>query len=117
MMPSTNIAYMVQLRRTKGAARGLDKKCLLMTFPPEPLVRIRNNFTEMFFMMPSTEITQMVLLSQKRDVRALDIEYHQTKSLEPLVQNQNNFTEMVLKLPSIKIDQKVQLGYKHGYQS
>ena len=30
-----------------------------MAFPPEPLVQIQNNFTELF-MTPSTKIAQMV---------------------------------------------------------
>ena len=51
----------------KGAARALDKKCILMTFPPEPLVQIQNNFTEMFLMMPSSKGAQMGLLHQQRD--------------------------------------------------
>ena len=37
MMPSIKIAQLVPLHGTK-AARALDKKCLLMAFPPEPLV-------------------------------------------------------------------------------
>ena len=44
VMPSIKIAKMVLLHKTKGAAR--DKKCLLITFPPEPLIQIYNNFTE-----------------------------------------------------------------------
>ena len=59
MMPSTKIAQMVQLHRTKGAARAVDKKCLLMTFPPEPQVQIQNIFTELILIMPSTKIAQM----------------------------------------------------------
>ena len=68
------------------------------------MVQIQNNFKEMFLMMPSTKIAQIVLLSEKRVGRAIDKKYLQMKSPEPLVQNQNNFTEMVLKLPSTKID-------------
>ena len=52
MMPSTKIAQMVPLHQT-GAATGLDKKCHKITFPPVPLVQIKNNFTELFLMMPS----------------------------------------------------------------
>ena len=33
-----------------------------MTFLPEPLVQIQNNFMELFLMMASTKITQMLLL-------------------------------------------------------
>ena len=32
------------------------EKILETTYPPEPLVQIQNNFTELFFMMPSTKI-------------------------------------------------------------
>ena len=74
-----------------------------MTSPPEPLVQIQNNFTELFLMMASTNIAQ----PEKGAARALDNKYLQMK-YEPLVQNQNNFTEVVV-LPSTKIDQKVQL--------
>ena len=34
-----------------------------MTSPPEPLIQIQNNFTEMFLMMPSTKIDENVYLS------------------------------------------------------
>ena len=37
-----------------------------MTFLLEPLVQIQNNLTELFLMMASTKITQMVLLPPKR---------------------------------------------------
>ena len=60
MIPTTNTTQMVS--PNKGAARALDKKCLLMTFPPEPLVQIENNLTELFLMMASTKIAQTVLL-------------------------------------------------------
>ena len=66
-----------------------------MTFPLEPLVQIQNNIKEMFLMMPSTKIAEIVLLSGKRVGRAIDKKYLQMKSPEPLVQNQNNFTEIV----------------------
>ena len=48
----------------KGAARTLDKKFLLMTFPPEQLVQIQNNFTdlELFVIMLFTKLAQMVPL-------------------------------------------------------
>ena len=42
----------------KGAARTLDKKYILMTFPPEPLVQIQNNFTKLFLMIASPKIAQ-----------------------------------------------------------
>ena len=43
----------------KGA---LDKKCLLMTVPPESLVQIQNNFIELFLMMASTKYAETVTL-------------------------------------------------------
>ena len=60
MMPSTKIAQMV-FSTEKGAARVLDKKYLQMTFPPEPLVQIQNNLTEIF-LMSSTKIDQNIQL-------------------------------------------------------
>ena len=39
MMPSTKISQNGSAPSDKGAVRALDKKCLLMTFPPEPLVQ------------------------------------------------------------------------------
>ena len=33
-----------------------------MTFPPETLVQIQNDFTQLFLMMPTTKIAQMVPL-------------------------------------------------------
>ena len=47
-----------------------------MAFPPEPgepLIQIQNNFTELFLMMPSTKIAQVVPgLLNKVATRALD---------------------------------------------
>ena len=43
-----------------------------MTSPSEPLVQIQNNFTELFIMMLSTKITQIVPSIEQMDVRALD---------------------------------------------
>ena len=57
----------------KGTARALDKKCLLMTFPCEPLVQIQNNFTELFLIMPLTKIAQMVLLHWTKGLPELQI--------------------------------------------
>ena len=54
MIPSVKIAQMVPLN--KWAAGALDKKCLLMTFPPEPMVQNQNNFTELFVIMASIKI-------------------------------------------------------------
>ena len=56
-----------------------------MTFPAEPLVQIQNNVKEMFLMMPSTKIAEIVLLSGKRVGRAIDKKYLQMKFPEPLV--------------------------------
>ena len=60
MIPSTKIAQMVPLngsaQMNKRIARALDKKYILTTSPPEPLVHIQNNFTEFFLMMPSTKL-------------------------------------------------------------
>ena len=36
----------------EGAARALDKKCVLMAFPPEPLVLIGKKITELFLTIP-----------------------------------------------------------------
>ena len=47
--------------RNKGAARALDKKCLLMA-SPEPLAQIQNDFTELFLIMDSTKFAEMVPL-------------------------------------------------------
>ena len=60
VIPSTKISQMVPLNGSaqmdKRIARALDKKCILTTSPPEPLVYIQNNFTEFFLMMPSTKL-------------------------------------------------------------
>ena len=37
-----------------------------MACPTEPLNQIQNNFTEMFIIMPSTKIAQMVMLHQTK---------------------------------------------------
>ena len=49
----------------KRAARALDKN-YLKTTSPEPQVQFQNNFTELFLMMPSTKIAQMVPLRYKK---------------------------------------------------
>ena len=59
-----------------------------MTFTLESLVEIQNNVKEMFLMMPSTKIAEIVLLIGKRVGRAIDKKYLQMKSPKPLVQNQ-----------------------------
>ena len=58
-----------------GAARALDKKSILMTFPPERLVQIQNNFTELFLIMPLTKIENGSALLNKRAARAPDKKY------------------------------------------
>ena len=60
MMPSTQIAQMLLLRR-KRVERAQDKKYLQMK-SPKPLVQNQNNFTEMVLMSPSTSINQRVQL-------------------------------------------------------
>ena len=55
----------------KGATRALDKKCRLMTFPPEPLVQIQNNFTELFLILASTKIAQTISLGLIRGLPEL----------------------------------------------
>ena len=47
----------------KWVAIALDKKCLKMACPPELLVQIKYYFSEMFLIMPSTKIAQMVWLN------------------------------------------------------
>ena len=44
-----------------------------MTFPPEPLVRIQNNFTELFLTMASTKIAQTVSLGLKQGLPELQM--------------------------------------------
>ena len=68
MMASTKIAQIVSLRQIKGLLelhsaekRGCQSsRYLQTTFAPEPLVQIKNYFTEMFLMLPSTKIDQKV---------------------------------------------------------
>ena len=40
------------------ATRAVDKKYPKTVSPPEPLVQIQNNFTQMFFRRPSDEIAK-----------------------------------------------------------
>ena len=58
--PTTVIAQIVWKHWTKNAARPIDKKYLKMTSPPEQLTQIKNDFKEMFLMMPFTKIDQNV---------------------------------------------------------
>ena len=48
-----------------GAARALDKNSLTAS-PPEPLVKIQNNFTELFLIIPSTKIAQRFCTAEQR---------------------------------------------------
>ena len=50
----------------KWAARALDKKYFFKKKSPEQLVRIQNNFTEMFLIMPFAIIAQMDPLHKTR---------------------------------------------------
>ena len=75
MIPSTKIAQMVLLngpahgsaQMDKRIARALDKKYILTTSPPEPLVHIQNNFTEFFLMMPSTKLHKWFFSAEQKD--------------------------------------------------
>ena len=69
-MPSTKIAQMVLLHRIKKATRALEKK-YLKTISPEPLVQIQNNLLELFLMIPSTRIAQMVPLCRTKGLPEL----------------------------------------------
>ena len=60
-MPSTKIAQWFHCTEQRGC-HSSRKEMSLMTFPPEPLVQIQNNFTELSLMMVSTKIAQTVLL-------------------------------------------------------
>ena len=66
MMPSTSNCTNGSTPPNKGASRALDKKCMLMISPGEPLFQIHNYFTELFLMMASTRIAQTVLLGLKQ---------------------------------------------------
>ena len=71
MIPSTKIAQMVLLNGSaqmdKMIARALDKKYILTTSSPEPLVNIQNNFTEFFLMMPSTILHKWFHSAEQKD--------------------------------------------------
>ena len=78
---------------------------------PEPQVQIQNNFTEVFLIIPSTKIAQMVPLhTNKRAAKALGKEHLQRTSSDPLDQVQNIFTEIFLMMPSTEIALTVQFG-------
>ena len=81
-----------------------------MTSPPEPLIQIQNNFTEMILMMPSTKLHKWLRSFEQRGSQSPILEISLNKSPpEPLVQIQNIFTEMFLIMPSTKIAQMVLL--------
>ena len=83
-----------------------------MASPPETQVQIQNDFTEVFLIIPSTKIAQMVPLhTNKRASKALDKEYLQSTSSDPLDQIQNIFTERFLMMPSTEIALTVQFGF------
>ena len=66
MIPSTKIAQIVLLNGSaqmdKRIARALDKKYILTTSSPEPLVHIEHNFTEFFPHDAFYQIAQMAPL-------------------------------------------------------
>ena len=71
VIPSTKIAHMVLLNGSaqmdKRIARALDKKYILTTSSPEPLVHIQNNFTEFILMMPSTKLHKWFHSAEQKD--------------------------------------------------
>ena len=78
-----------------GASWALEKKCLLTT-SHETLVQIKNNFKEVFLMVPSTKIHKWFSSAEQKGLQSLD-----KKSLEmilppePLVQIRKGVTERV----------------------
>ena len=44
---------------------------ILKTSPPEPLTQIQNNFTELFLIIPSNKIAQMITLRWKKGLPEL----------------------------------------------
>ena len=74
---------------------------------PELLVQIQNNSTELFLLIPSTKIAQMVPLCWIKGPPELQIRniFNKTSPPEPLIQIQNNFTELSLLIPSTKLAQ------------
>ena len=63
--------YIVTVFLEESVTCALEWKYIKTTSPPEPLVQIQNNFTELFLMMPSTKIAQMVLLQQIMELSEL----------------------------------------------
>ena len=72
MMHSTKIAQIIHSAK-KGATKAIDKKYLYTTSHPESLVQIQNNFTELFLMMHSTKLAQMVPLNRTKGLLELKI--------------------------------------------
>ena len=87
MMSSTKIAQMVSLHLTGGGGRAVDKNLFKWHCPPEPLVQIENNFTNIYFcFQKALEVTESMesilkdqagtrelLPSQKRRLRELQL--------------------------------------------
>ena len=91
----------------KRVARAPDKKYLLMAFPPEPQVQIQNNFTGLFFMIPSSNIAQMFPVHWTGAAKALDKKcLKMTSFFEPLVQISYNFNWILSMISSFKIAKK-----------
>ena len=71
VIPSTKIAQMFPLNGSaqmdKRIARALDKKDILTTSSPEPLVHIQNNFTEFFLVMPSIKVHKWFHSAEQKD--------------------------------------------------
>ena len=82
-----------------------------------------SNLTELFLVIPSTKIAQMVLLNgsaqmDKRIARALDKKYIlTTSSPETLVHIQNNFTEFFLVMPFTKLHKWFHSAEQKDHQS
>ena len=87
-----------------------------MTFSPEPLVKIQNNFTKLVSLDPLYQnCTNGFALLNKRAARAPDKKYLlKTPPPEPLVQIKGYFTELLLMMPSTKIAQMVTLHRTMG---
>ena len=91
--------------------KSFRKEIFQKASPPESLVQLQNNFTELFLLIPSTKIWQTCFRSTEQNgPKAPDRKYLQKASPpEPMVQIQNNFTELFLIIPSTNIAQMVLL--------
>ena len=58
-----------------------------MVFPPETLVQIQNDFTELFLMMASTKIAQTVMLGLIQG--SPELEMRNVFKLHPLITDPN----------------------------